>query len=327
MEDIYFEPDYGKLYENMENGERVFYEHSNEYGTITNLFIKRKIPIDLKDGITYFDITTPYGYGGPIINNVVNNNKKKLIDSYITSFNKYCKENNIITEFIRFHPVINNASDFEKSYVTTFLRNTVGTNLSITDNPILTELSKSARKNVRKSLKKGVTYEVDVEPSSLDDFIEIYYSTMNRNQADDYYYFSKDYFENALKYFKKNIITVKAFYEDQLIAMGFYFKYKKYLHTHLSGTLSEYLYLSPAYVLRHALIEWGKENNYNLIHHGGGKTNNKDDGLYKFKERFSKDTKFEFYIGKKIWNEQVYIELCNEVDADKDQSYFPAYRN
>lgn len=106
--------------------------------------------------------------------------------------------------------------------------------------------------------------------------------------------------------------------------MGFYFVYNDIIHIHLSGTLSEYLYLSPAYILRYAITNWGKENNYKLIHHGGGRSDSSEDGLYQFKKRFSKNTEFEFYVGKKIWNEEIYNELCKK--SGNEIEFFPGYR-
>src|SRR5699024_2741291 len=118
----------------------------------------------------------------------------------------------------------------------------------------------------------------------------------------EYYYFNEDYFNKCVKYFKENIILVKAIYEGKTIAMGFYFVVNNIIHSHLSGTLSEYLYLSPAYIIKYATTLWGKENGYHLIHHGGGTTNDENDGLLKFKSKFGQHTFFDFSIGTKVWN-------------------------
>lgn len=326
MKDIYFESDYGKLYEEMEQGESIFYEFSNEYGSITNLFIKRKIPISLDSENEYYDITTPYGYGGPIIQDVIEGKEKELIHRYEKEFSEYCKHHNIVSEFIRFHPVFENDKTFKSIYHVETLRKTIGTNLKDFEDPFQQEFSKSARKNVRRAIREGVSYEVIPQPESAEEFLEIYYATMDRNEADDYYYFDEAYFLNCLKYFPDNVLIVKALFEEKTIAMGFYFVYGKYIHTHLSGTLNEYLYLSPAYVLRYALTEWGKENGYYLIHHGGATSNDENDSLLRFKRRFGAHTEFDFSIGKRIWNQTLYDKLCDRVNVDKDSDFFPAYR-
>src|SRR5690625_2414934 len=116
MRDIYFDPNYGKLYEEMENGESKFVEFSNEYGKITNLFIQRKIPISLESDDQFYDITTPYNYGGPIIQEVVEGKSRELVKGYEECFKKYCLKNNIVSEFIRFHPVFENEKFFDDVY-------------------------------------------------------------------------------------------------------------------------------------------------------------------------------------------------------------------
>src|SRR5699024_9921833 len=150
-------------------------------------------------------------------------------------------------------------------------------NLENYEDPFQSEFSKSCRKNVRRALRDGVTFNIVEKPSDVSKFKDIYYSTMDRNNAMDYYYFDEDYFNSCVELFQDNLLLVEAIYEEKIIAMGFYFVYKDYIHIHLSGTMSDYLHLSPAYVLRYGVTQWGKENGYKMIHHGGGRTNSPDD--------------------------------------------------
>lgn len=321
--DIYFEENYGKLYEITENGKAQIFKYEDENGIITNQFLKRKIPISINNE-TYYDIVTPYGYGGPIIEKC--KDKNKLIKKYNEEFAKYAKENKIVSEFIRFHPIINNALDFKEIYDVVYMRKTLGTNLEKYKDPYNEEYSKSCRKNIRQCKNKNITYKVNVAPKDISKFKEIYYSTMDRNNATDYYYFKDEYFNKLIDFFQNNLITVEAIYENKTIAMGLYFIYNKILHIHLSGTLSEYLYLSPAYMLRYGATMWALENGYKLIHHGGGKSNSETDSLYLFKKNFAKNTEFDFYIGKKIWDKEIYDKLCNIKQIEDDGGFFPAYR-
>ena len=325
MLDIYFEPDYGKLYEKHEKGTSQVFEFKSQHGIVKNMFIKREIPFSVND-TKYYDIVTPYGYGGPMITHVKKGAKDILIKEFVNEFQKYCEQNNIVSEFVRFHPLIENVYDFEVYYDTHHIRNTVGTNLENYEDPFQTEFSKSCRKNVRRALREGVTFNIIEKPSDVSKFKDIYYSTMDRNSATDYYYFDEDYFNTCVKYFQNKLLLVEAIYEEKVIAMGFYFVYKDYIHIHLSGTLSEFLHLSPAYVLRYGVTQWGKENGYKIIHHGGGRTNSPDDTLYKFKKQFGKNTEFQFFIGKKIWNKEIYKQLCQVRKVDENTEFFPAYR-
>lgn len=320
--DLYFDENYGKLYEKIENGKATVFEYEDENGKITNQFLKREIPEKI-DEKNYFDLVTPYGYGGPIIH--YSSDKEKLLVNYEKALKKYCEENNIVSEFVRFHPIVKNYEDFSAMYNAQYMRKTLITKLD-EEEPEVNQFGKSARKNIRQAMNKGVSFRVTENPDSIVSFKEIYYSTMDRNNATDYYYFDDEYFSDILKYYKENLVLIEAIFEEKIIAAGLYFTYKDIIHIHLSGTLNEYLYLSPAYILRYVITIWGKENGYKLIHHGGGRTNSEEDSLYLFKKNFAKLYDVDFYIGKKIWNEELYNKLCEIKNVNPNESFFPAYR-
>ena len=322
--DLYFDENYGKLYEKIEKGKAEIFKFENEDGKITNQFLIREIP-EKVNGKTYYDIVTPYGYGGPIIN-YLKGNKENLLKEFEKNFKKYAEERNIVSEFVRFHPIKENAIDMKPIYNSTYMRKTLITKLDEED-VVKKQISKSARKNIRQALNKGVIYKITEKPNDISVFKNIYYSTMARNHATDYYYFDDEYFQNILNYYKENLILIEAIFEGKTIAAGIYFIYNDIIHIHLSGTLTEYLYLSPAYILRYALILWGIEHNnkYKIIHHGGGRSNSEEDSLYLFKRNFAKLYDVDFYVGKKIWNKEIYDELCNMKNIE-DDGFFPAYR-
>lgn len=77
------------------------------------MFIMRPVPW-LIHGVQYYDIVTPYGYGGPMI--LETNNGEKLKKEYSEAFGKYCSDHKIVSEFIRFHPIFQNYLDVDDSY-------------------------------------------------------------------------------------------------------------------------------------------------------------------------------------------------------------------
>lgn len=72
---------------------------------IYNVVLLRKIPNLQKkisnDNLCYFDLITPYGYGGPVIEGELSN--ESILD-YYKHYYEFCENNNILTEFIRFNP-------------------------------------------------------------------------------------------------------------------------------------------------------------------------------------------------------------------------------
>lgn len=321
--DIYFTKKYCEVSQLLEEGECVSFSFSNEFGEIQYNFIKREIDVRI-NGKLYYDIITPYGYGGPQI--VKSYDKEKLIKTYKDSFKKFCLDNRIISEFTRWHPITKNYLDFKNVYELQYSRQTVGTNLKDFDDPFLSEFSKSRRNIIRRLIKEDYSYEVIDRPKDLSDFINIYYSTMDRRNTSEFYYFGEKYFNELLSKLNDNILLVNVYKDEKTVSSGLYFKYNNFLHDHLSGTLTEYLQKSPAYLAKYAITEWGKLNEYDVIHHGGGLTEDEDDNLLQFKRKFGNNTEFEFYISKKIWDIEIYRELCTAKKIDIDVDFFPAYR-
>ena len=187
------------------------------------------------------------------------------------------------------------------------------------------EFTKSCRKSIRQVLKKGVTYRVTEAPQDLTEFCEIYYDTMQRDAASSFYYFDRAYFDAMLRLLGDRLLYIEARYGGKTIAAVVYFLSDGVMHAHLSGTRSEFLHLSPAYVLRYAAVRWGKEHGYRLVHYGGGSSNAEDNPLYLFKRKFSQKTDFDFYVGRKIWDQAAY-DAAVAISGDPDQDYSPQYR-
>ncbi|RNM31022.1 peptidoglycan bridge formation glycyltransferase FemA/FemB family protein [Absicoccus porci] len=324
--DIYYNVYYGKLYENIEHGKLETFEVNSEYGKIEHIFIKREIEMNTEG--KYYDIVTPYGYGGPIITEC--NDREKLLAQFEKNFTEYCTENNIVSEFIRFHPIFENALDFKGIYDVVYSRHTVGTNLKDYDDPVQAEFSKSLRREIRKAEKNGVTVRTILEPKDLSVFKKLYEETMDRNEADAYYYFPDSYYEYIIKYLGKSVLEIQLIYENEIIASEMYFIEGDLMHAHLLGSSQKMLDLDAGALLEATAARWGHEHGYRYIHHGGGRTSAEDDSLYTYKKKYGKNTEFDFYVGKKIWDREKYDELVakreGELNHKIDSDYFPKYR-
>ena len=153
---------------------------------------------------------------------------------------------------------------------------------------------------------------------------------MDRNDADSYYYFDESYFIGMIKSLREYILEIQLIYENNIIASELYFTEGDLLHAHLLGSSDTMLKLNAGALLEAAAAKWGKEHGYRFIHHGGGRTNSSDDSLFVYKKKFGKNTQFDFYIGQKIWNKEVYDFLVKKHTSDLgkiiDENYFPKYR-
>lgn len=326
MKDLFFDEHYIKLYEKMEGGCCEIFEFEHAIGSVYHIFIKREIPV-LLDGGPYFDLLTPYGYGGPIITELTDKTRKdELVTHFCKAFQAYCQEHNIVSEFVRFHPLAGNAKDFKSCYKVLFRRHTTGITLKGFEDPVQEEFSGSTRKRIRKALKDGVTYRITENPTDLDQFQDIYAKTMERVGAGDFYFFDDVYFSKILADLGDKLILVEALFDSQVIGAELHFHSGPFLHTHLSGTVDGFNHLSPVYVMTYAIVLWAKERGVEYIHSGGGVNPGPDDSLYLFKKRFGKNTEFDYYVGNKIWNEEIYQQLVQQTNSNPESELFPAYR-
>lgn len=326
MLDIYFHPAYGKMCELIDGGECCRYVLDTGSGRIVNQFIKRTVPF-LVDGVQYYDIVTPYGYGGPVI--LESSDKEKLIDAYREQFAAYCAENRIICEFVRYHPILKNYEVFSAVYENTYSRHTVGTNLQDFEDPVQSEFSKSARREVRKCESAGVTCVIHPHPDNLDTFKALYEETMDRNHADKMYYFPDAYYQMLTTDLRDSVLEMQAYLQDEIVASEIYFITAGIMHAHLLGSSSALLELGGGAILEAAAARWGKENGYRYIHHGGGRSSAEDDPLYLYKKKFGKHTEFDFYTGKKIWDQAIFdkaVAIRKQEGEITNPDFFPVYR-
>lgn len=324
--DIYFLPEYGRLFEDVEQGDFHEFNYRCQYGAVVYQFIKR--PISLSEG-RLFDLITPYGYGGPLVMECEEGSRTQLVEAFVKRFREYCMDENVISEFIRFHPILNNQKDFASIYNVSFVRKTLATNLQDYGDPLEGEFTGTCRKTIRRARRAGLKVELDFSCDTVSDFCRIYESTMDRNRAASFYYFKPEFFVNTIQALKEHVFIANAIYDGEIVAAGLYMHYGDYMHAHFSGTLDGFLKWSPANLLKAEVATWGHSNGKRFFHHGGGTTNSEEDGLYQFKKRFSRNTSFRFCIGRNIWDKQMYTELCTRAEGVRPlvrQDFFPLYR-
>lgn len=308
--DVYFTSNHYKIHELNGDGEgRMFVYYDNEGNCALYPFLINKIKGYTLDK-EYFDIETAYGYGGPISNCF----DSTFIEEFEIEFLNYCQKNNIVAEFIRFHPLLANENMFVKNIDIMYSRNTVFLDLTKGIDKIWNEDIKSKNRNViRKAKKNGVYIE---ESNNYEIFKEIYKKTMNKVDADDFYYFEDKYYEGLKE--NQNCVILNAKRGEKVIASAIFIGYGEYFHYHLSGSLKEELHYCPNNLLIWEAIKYAIYKGYKVMHFGGGLSNSSEDNLYKFKRSFSKDFN-KFYIGKRIHNDAVYNYLINSWEGKNNK--------
>ena len=308
QQDIYFTPEYYSIYEANGDGEaRCFvYQSQNQIALYPFLLNSiNRLGYDLNN--EFYDIQGAYGYNGPSSSS----NNNEFIAAFWNEFDNYCNTNNIVAEFTRFHPLLQNYN-LTKNHFQTFLdRETVCLDLTLPYNEIWEKQYSTKNRNIiRKSITNGNYCEILTNPTDeeINAFVRTYEHSMIAVSADDYYFFNKNYYKQIFKSLIGNLYLVLIRNkEHEISCASLFFHCGKYFHYHLSGRSEHADQTVNNYLLDQA-VQLAQKVGATKFHFGGGSTRNADDGLLLFKSRFSKD-RTPFHIGKKIHNPSIYQNI------------------
>ncbi|MGB4590043.1 MAG: GNAT family N-acetyltransferase [Clostridiaceae bacterium] len=321
--DVHYLNGYAKAFEIHGDGEPLLLYYEHEGTRAINVVLKRDIAKTeaFKDKLEqnlWFDLSTPYGYGGFLLEG---NDSKSVCDDY-TSF---CKENGFVSEFVRF----NLFSGFESCYsgsIRTPSHNIVRT-LDLSIEEILMDFEHKVRTNLGKAIDADLKIEFDEKGERLEEFLKLYHSTMERICADQYYYFPKDFFDH-LNRLEEGSVFVHVLYEDQVIASTLTLYGKENCYPFLCGSNHDYFNLRPNEFMQVETIKWAKAKGLKRLVLGGGY--GEDDGIYRYKKGFAPKGIYNYYVGMNIFDEARYEKLVEmrrkEADFNPQKDFFPLYR-
>ena len=329
--DVYYLSGYVKAFKIHGDGEPLLFYYEDEAIRGINVVMKRDISLDnnFKGKIpenTYFDFSTPYGYGGWLIEG--DGNKDNLFKEY----EKWCLKNNIISEFVRFELF----TDYDKYFrgkIESKTHNVVR-NLEMNSDDIWMDFKQKVRKNVKKANKYNLQIIRDPAGKYLDDFLRIYYMTMDRTEAKEDYYFTEEFFKQLNK-MKDNVMYFHVTHFDEktkkdiIISTELVIYGAENCYSYLGGTNSEYFDMRPNDFLKYEIIKWAKEKGLKNFVLGGGYGS--DDGIFQYKICLAPNGIVDFYIGKKVFDEEKYNYLLNlrketDNEFDVNTGFFPEYR-
>lgn len=256
---------------------------------------------DLIGAGKYYDLETPYGYGGPLCDFPIPDTSQKR---FLEEMCSYANEHGIISQFVRFHPLLMNHEAAPLVFETRYLHDTIFIDTESQD-LIMNHMDSKNRNMVRKAAKNGVT--IERRPiEQYQDFLPIYVKTMEKDNADDYYFFEEEYFKAQQK-LKDNACIFYAMFEGHPIAAAIMYYNDKFIHYHLAGTITYYRKYAPSNLLLYETACWASEQGIKKFHLGGGIV--QDDNLFGFKKQFNKNGRLPFMIGKTVFNQTSYDEL------------------
>ena len=319
--DVYYLSGYVKAFQIHGDGSPIlfYYEGVNARGI--NIVMLRDIAEDphfvgmLPTG-SFFDIATPYGYGGWLI-------EGEETTALFEEYEKWVQQNGVISEFVRFHPLLKNHERCTSYYNVIRLGEVVHMDL-LSPEDIWNNMVSERRTRIRKAVKNGVNVFHGNTRELYKQFRIIYEKTMDSDSATKYYYFEDGFYDSLLGDLPYNAQVFIAEYEGKDIASCIVIGANGKLSYHLGGALKEYNSLSPINLLLYDAAKWGSANGYRTLLLGGG-IGSAEDNLFKFKRAFYKGELNRFNIGKKVFDQEKYEKLISLRDTI-ESNYFPAYR-
>lgn len=274
-----------------------------------------------------YDTVTPYGYGGVLFEG---NTSKEKKDTFWKEYLATMEQEHIVDNFVRYHPVLKNAVEMKSISNVIDLGKTVTLDLSSPE-VIWSNIISKNRNMIRKAEKNGIEIRHGKEFDLFTDFKRIYNATMDKDHAEEYYYFGDVFYESIHSDLYDNFEMFYAMMDGKIIAMSIMLFANKQMHYHLSGSLIEYRNLAPSNLLLYKAALWGCEQGYKTFHLGGG-VGCREDSLYKFKAAFNKNSDCQFSIGKQVFDQERYYDLVerrinSDPTFDMKSKFFPLYRS
>lgn len=329
--DVYYLSNYAKGFCIHGDGDPllVYYENNGLKGMSVSM--KRDISnfspfFEIISPDTWFDLTTPYGYGGFLFEGEVT---ESAIRQFATDYVSFLQSEHIVSDFVRYHPLLGNAEPLRSVSEVVDLGMTVAINLE-SPQLIWTNFTPQNRNNIRKAQNADIEIRHGKSWSLFAEFKKIYDTTMQNDHADSYYYFQEPFYKSIHEDLADNYEMFYAVLDDKIIAMVIMLYANKQMHAHFAGSLCRYRNLQPSNLLFYEAARWGSAQGFKTLHLGGGVCC-EEDNLFRFKQSFNRRSANQFSVGRNIVNKDMYDYLValrkdGEFNFHMDSAYFPLYR-
>lgn len=313
--DFYFSPAYQKA-DAIGYGKPFLLSFSEGEDHIVFPLVLR--PIENTD---YFDVTSAYGYLGPISRR--SNPGESAVTSFRENLNAWLLDNRCVAAFSRLHPLVQQRHLLDGLGVIREVGPTVSIDLTVDEKLQRRGYRKGTKSDIKKLEKQGVHIVEASFSNGIDDFVRLYEDNMKRLDADSSYYFSPRYYEALFApspEFRAELVFAE--YGGALVSGAIFLISNQYVQYHLAGSQRLDFGGSPSRMIIDFVRRKYSGLQQRFLHLGGG-VGAGQDHLFGFKSGFS-DSRHQFSVWQYIVDEALYNQLAGA--PPKDSSFFPSYR-
>ena len=263
------------------------------------------------------DLSSPYGYGGPYAWG------RPSPEAFWDAFRGWARREDVVSGFIRrglFPEQLLRLPEGEAVIAENVVRD-----LTIPAERIWMSYEHKVRKNVNKARRAGLTARIDARGERLGDFHAVYEATMDRRNAAEFYHFAPAFFEGLFERLAGQVLLAHVEAGDgRVVASELVLVSERHLYSFLGGTLPEGLPLGANDLLKHAVIEWGREQGKAAFVLGGGFR--PGDGIFRYKRAFAPDGVVPFRVGRLVFDPEAcsrLVERRREWEASLGHEWRP----
>jgi hypothetical protein len=328
--EVYAHPDYPALYAS--EGRPLCALLAAPRGTVLYPFLLRDTSTDpaLSCAGAYFDLVTPYGYGGAVWWG--DGDPDALAGEFWPAFDAWAAETGVVAEFVRFSLFAETLLPYPGERVVR--QPNIVRSLDLDEETLRMDFEHKVRKNIKKAQRSGLTVEFDLDGCRFDSFYSIYTATMDRREASQSYYFPREYFEALHRGLAGQFLYAHTIREGEILSTELVLASQNRLYSFLGGTHASAFELRPNDLLKFEIMRWGRENGKRDYVLGGGYS--PGDGIFRYKQSFAPNGARDFPTGSRVLNRAAYDTLVrvkaeNYAQQGREwtptEGFFPAYRS
>lgn len=346
--DIAYRPEFCRFHLQQSPGRAVMFYYEDELGAIFDVTLLKDVsrlpfysamksdyapPDESRSAnsdlsMPPLDLASP-GYNGPLsIGN--SSNTQELLCGYRSAVNAWCCKHNVVTEFVRIHPMSMTVGAMEEIEPLDRVSEVIYVDLREGYEAAWDKYSSKRRQEVRRAARNGATMSI-VPPDEfhINRFVDLYDSTMLRKQTKSVYFYPREFFVDLFGELKERALLVEAYADDQLASSTIFFLGNKCVWAQYEGTDPSVRESDSNLYKTDRMISWSADHGHDYFLLGGGFHDG--DGGYQYKMRYSKLTAPVSHL-RKIHNPALLLALESEKAAyDRAQGritrddYFPSY--
>lgn len=327
--DVYFQPEYVYAYVDSAEVEACCVVCKSSAAILMYPFLKSSIARG--EGSSNVgglqDIQSAYGYGGPVVN--VAGEDPQFLQQAWGRFSEWCTAEQIVSEFVRFHPLLDNVRWGPQSMKTCKDRMTIPIMLESYESAMRdTSYYRAHRQMLNKAGRMGFSFHVLPASSELSWFVPLYQETQDFLKAGSDTRFGMKYFKTLTDGLGASAWMGVVKQSDEITAAALVLEGPAYLHSHLMGYRRDIKTAGMTNILYHGIAVEGANRGKAILHMGGGLTSSEQDSLFRFKASLS-PARADFWLGTCCRNQIQYEELAREWESKngmRPKNYFQFYR-